>query len=61
MLWNNILVENYILLKMFIIKNGNKQDNKIENLELWVTKQPKGQRPQDLIEYTKWILKTYST
>lgn len=39
--------------------NGNKTDNRIENLELWVTKQPKGQRPKDLIEYAKWILKTY--
>lgn len=39
--------------------NGNKSDNKIENLELWVTKQPKGQRHKDLIEYAKWILKTY--
>lgn len=42
-------------------KNGNKQDNRIENLELWVSKQPKGQRPEDLINYAKWILKTYST
>lgn len=42
-------------------KNGNKQDNRIENLELWITKQPKGQRPKDLIEYAHWILKTYKT
>ena len=41
-------------------KNGNKQDNRLENLELWITKQPKGQRPEDLIEYAKWILKTYN-
>lgn len=40
-------------------KNGNKQDNRIINLELWVTTQPSGQRPEDLIEYAKWILKTY--
>ena len=39
--------------------NGNKQDNRIENLELWITSQPKGQRVQDLIEYAEWILKTY--
>lgn len=38
-------------------KNGNRQDNRIENLELWITKQPKGQRPEDLIEYAHWILK----
>lgn len=36
-----------------------KKDNKIENLELWITKQPKGQRPEDLIEYAEWILKNY--
>lgn len=40
--------------------NGNKQDNRIENLELWITSQPKGQRLQDLIEYAKWILKKYN-
>ncbi|HMT68769.1 MAG TPA: HNH endonuclease [Saprospiraceae bacterium] len=40
-------------------KNGNKTDNRPENLELWVTKQPKGQRPEDLIEYAEWILKIY--
>lgn len=40
--------------------NGNKSDNRIENLELWVTAQPKGQRPQDLIEYAKRILRTYA-
>lgn len=40
-------------------KNGNKNDNRLENLELWITKQPKGQRPEDLIEYANWILKTY--
>jgi len=37
--------------------NGNRSDNRIENLELWVTKQPKGQRPEDLIEYANWIIK----
>jgi hypothetical protein len=39
--------------------NGSRSDNRLENLELWVTKQPKGQRPDDLVEYAKWILKTY--
>jgi hypothetical protein len=40
-------------------KNGNKQDNNLPNLELWITHQPRGQRPEDLIEYAEWILKTY--
>ncbi len=37
-------------------KNGVKHDNRIENLEVWITKQPKGQRPEDLIEWAKAIL-----
>lgn len=41
-------------------KNGDKSDNRLENLELWVVSQPKGQRPQDLVEYAKKILKIYA-
>jgi hypothetical protein len=37
-------------------KNGNKADNRPENLELWVTSQPPGQRPEDLCEWAKEIL-----
>ena len=40
-------------------KNGNRSDNRIENLELWVTMQPSGQRPKDLIKYAKRILALY--
>lgn len=39
--------------------NGNKQDNRIENLELWISVQPKGQRVQDLVEFAKQILDEY--
>jgi hypothetical protein len=42
-------------------KNGNKQDNRIENLELWVTKQPSGQRPEDLVAYAQEILRLYGS
>lgn len=41
-------------------KNGNRQDNRIENLELWSTTQPCGQRIEDKIEYAKEILKLYA-
>lgn len=40
-------------------KNGNKTDNRIENLELWVTFQPSGQRPDQLVEYAEEILRRY--
>lgn len=40
-------------------KNGNKTDNRIENLELWVTFQPSGQRPEQLVEYAEEILRRY--
>lgn len=32
-------------------KNGIRHDNRPENLELWVTTQPKGQRPEDLAAF----------
>lgn len=41
--------------------NGVKTDNRPENLELWVTSQPTGQRPEDLVDWAKEILKRYDT
>jgi hypothetical protein len=41
-------------------KNGNRKDNRIENLELWNTSQPKGQRIEDKVEYATEILKQYA-
>lgn len=40
-------------------KNGNVADNRLDNLELWVSKQPSGQRPEDLVAYAKEILELY--
>lgn len=40
-------------------KNGVKSDNRIENLELWSTKQPQGKRIKDLVAYAKEILELY--
>lgn len=39
--------------------NGQKMDNRPENLELWVTKQPKGQRVVDLLEFAQEIIQRY--
>lgn len=41
-------------------KNGNTLDNRIENLELWVTVQPCGQRVEDVVKYAEEILKQYA-
>lgn len=39
--------------------NGNRADNRLENLELWSTKQPYGQRVEDKVAYAKEILNLY--
>lgn len=40
-------------------KNGIRDDNRPENLELWVSSQPSGQRVQDLVAWAEEILKKY--
>ncbi len=40
-------------------KNGNRKDNRIENLELWSTQQPKGQRPEDKLSWAYEIISLY--
>ena len=39
--------------------NGDKTDNRIENLELWVTSQPSGQKPEDLVKWAYEIIELY--
>ncbi len=41
--------------------NGDRADNRLENLELWVKSQPAGQRVQDLVAWAKMILERYDT
>lgn len=41
-------------------KNGCRDDNRIENLELWSSSHPKGQRVQDKIRWAKEILALYA-
>lgn len=39
--------------------NGDRADNRIENLELWSSAQPKGQRVQDKVQFAVMILSRY--
>ena len=39
--------------------NGDKTDNRIENLELWLRKQPQGQRVSDLLAWAHEIIARY--
>lgn len=40
-------------------KNGDRLDNRLENLELWVKTQPAGQRVEDKVKYALEILRIY--
>jgi hypothetical protein len=39
-------------------RNGIRDDNRPENLELWIKPQPQGQRPEDLVA---WVVEFYPT
>jgi len=41
-------------------RNGDKADNRIENLELWTTNHPKGQRVEDKLGWAVEMLKRYA-
>lgn len=41
-------------------KNGDRHDNRIENLELWSSAQPAGQRVEDKLEWAITILRRYA-
>jgi hypothetical protein len=40
-------------------KNGDRLDNRVENLELWSTAQPKGQRVADKLAFARVLLERY--
>ena len=41
--------------------NGDRGDNRIENLELWNTHQPPGQRIEDKLAWARDIIRLYGT
>lgn len=40
-------------------RNGIRDDNRPDNLELWAKRQPGGQRVTDLLAYSRWVMDTY--
>ena len=42
-------------------KNGDRQDNRAENLELWASSHPSGQRVEDLVEWAEQIIALYKS
>jgi hypothetical protein len=40
-------------------KNGIRDDNRLDNLELWSVSQPAGQRIEDKVEWCRWFLDQY--
>lgn len=42
-------------------RNNDKSDNRLENLELWITGQPTGMRAEDAVEWAHEIIRRYES
>jgi hypothetical protein len=42
-------------------KNSKRDDNRPENLELWVSRHPKGQRAEGLVTFAQEFLRDYQS
>lgn len=40
-------------------RNGDKQDNRLENLELWSSRHPRGQRVEDILAFSREMIALY--
>ena len=59
------VMENYLMRELLEDEtvhhiNGVRNDNRIENLELWSSSHPPGQRVEDKVRWAKELLKLYS-
>jgi hypothetical protein len=41
-------------------RNGNRADNRLENLELWLSAHPKGQKVEDVVAFSIEMLARYA-